>query len=78
MNHEQRESISVAPDENCVVIGPDLRRLKVIGSGRGGLIKRLSGSAVRYHQGKAGGNARHCLIDARDLAGNGSTPLSIQ
>src|SRR5258706_9472340 len=46
MNHEQRGSISVAPDENCVVIGPDLRGLKVIGGGRGGLIKRSSGSAV--------------------------------
>src|SRR5262249_11424172 len=47
MHHEQRGSFSVVPDENCVVAGLDLRRLKVIGSSRRDLIKRVSGGASR-------------------------------
>ncbi len=47
MHHEQRGSFSVASDENGVVTGLDLRRLKVIGSSRCGLASGLSGSASR-------------------------------
>jgi hypothetical protein len=61
MHHKQRGTVSIAPDENCVVPDLNLSPLKVVGSGRGRFSSRawtvVGSRCIRYRaQCPANGN----------------------